>query len=172
MKIKKDNKLLFIVLAIILVLIIIAYSISEKSNNTSSYKGMTEEEVEIAVKESVNEMKKNDLGGKGERDRIEYYISSFITAIENKDYESAYEMLYEDFKKNYFPTFTSFEEYASTKFPREISLKYTNIERNGRIYVMWVELSNPLGSKDSKIEMNFIVQENDLNDFDLSFTVV
>ncbi len=172
MKMKNDSKPLIICTAIILILIIIVCITSKKSNGIDNYEGMTNEEVEIAVKESVDNMKKNDLGQMSERDRMEYYISSFITAVENKDYEEAYEMLYEDFKKNYFPTFTSFEEYASTKFPNEISLNYTNIERNGTVYVMWVELYNPLGNKDSKIEMNFVVQENDLNDFDLSFTVI
>lgn len=172
MKRKSDNKLLIIGIVIILVLIILIFIKNKNSNKTDNYEGMTDEEVEFAVKESVNNMKKNDLGGMGERDRIEYYISSFITSIENKEYESAYEMLYDDFKKNYFPTFNNFEEYVKSKFPTEISLDYTNIERNGKVYVVWVELSNPLGSKDSKIEMNFIVQENDLNDFDMSFTVI
>ncbi len=172
MKMKRDSKPLIIGIAIILILIILVFVTNKKNNDTDTYEGMTDEEIEVTVKESVNEMKKNDLGGMGERDRIEYYISSFITSIENKQYEEAYEMLYEDFKKNYFPTFDKFKEYASTKFPTEISLNYTNIERNGTVYIVWADLSNPLGSKDSKIEMNFVVQENDLNDFDMSFKVI
>lgn len=172
MKRKSNNNLLIIGIVVILILIIFIFITNKNSNKADNYEGMTDEEVEFAVKESVNEMQKNDLGGMGERDRMEYYVSSFITSIENKEYEAAYEMLYEEFKKNYFPTLNNFEEYAKTKFPTEISLNYTNIERNGSVYVMWVELSNPLGSKDSKIEMNFVVQENDLNDFDISFTVI
>lgn len=172
MKMKKDSKMFIIGIAIILILIIFVFITNRRNNDTDSYEGMTDEEIEATVKESVNEMKKNDLGGMGERDRIEYYVSSFITSIENKKYEEAYEMLYEDFKKNYFPTFNKFEEYASTKFPTEIALNYTNIERNGSVYIIWADLSNPLGSKDSKIEMNFVVQENDLNDFYMSFKII
>lgn len=172
MKMKKNNKLLIIALVIILILIILSYITTKKASITEDYEGMADAEVEVAVKDSIDKMKKNDLGEMGERDRIEYYISSFITSIENNEYETAYEMLYEDFKKNYFPTFTSFENYINTKFPKEISLKYTNIERNGNVYIVWVEFSNVLGSKNSKIDMNFVVQENDLNDFDMSFSVI
>ncbi len=53
-----------------------------------------------------------------------------------------------------------------------ISLEHTNIERNGDVYVLWVTLNDPLASKDSGVEMNFVIQENALNDFVISFTVI
>ena len=59
-----------------------------------------------------------------------------------------------------------------TKFPKMISLEHTNIERNGDVYVLWVTLNDPLASKDSGVEMNFVIQENALNDFVISFTVI
>ena len=52
------------------------------------------------------------------------------------------------------------------------SLEHTNFERNGDVYILWVTMSNPLGGKDSGVEMNFVVQENDLNDFVMSFSVI
>lgn len=171
MKMKKDNKLLILGVVIVIILGILVYATRDKSNDKVDYSNMTEEEVKVAVEEKVNEMQVNELGQMGERDRMEYYVSSFIKAIENKDYEKAYDMLYDDFRTRYFSTFASFEEYAKTKFPSSIAMDYTNIERNGDVYVLWVTMSNPLGSKDSGIEMNFVVQEYDLNDFKLSFTV-
>lgn len=171
MKMKKDNTIVIVGIVIVIVLAIIVIATRNNSEDKVDYSNMTDEEVAIAVQEKVNEMQVNELGQMGERDRMEYYVSSFIKSIENSDYEKAYEMLYDDFKERYFSTFASFEEYAKTKFPSTIAMDYTNIERNGDVYVLWVTMSNPLGSKDSGIEMNFVVQENGLNDFDLSFTV-
>lgn len=171
MKRKKDDKLIIFGIVVVAILAIVAYVTAEKKPNLN-YDEMTEDEVDIAVQQSINKMEKKDLSGLGERDRMEYYVSSFIEEVENGNYEEAYDMLYDDFKTNYFPTLASFEEYAKTKFPKMFSLEHTNIERNGDIYVLWVTLYNPLGSKNSGIEMNFIIQENDLNDFVMSFSVI
>lgn len=171
MKMKKDNRLYIIGIAIIVILIIMVLVTNKKSSKKVDYSNMTDEEVTAVIKEEVSQMKVNELGDMGERDRMEYYVSSFIKAIENKDYESAYDMLYDDFKTKYFSSYSAFEEYAKTKFPSSIAADYTNIERNGDVYVLWVTISNPLGSKDSGVEMNFVVQENDLNDFKLSFSI-
>ena len=108
----------------------------------------------------------------GERDRIEYYASKFVSSIGNKSYEYAYSLLYDEYKERYFPTLEKFEEYAKTRLPSRLSLEYTNIERNGDVYVLWVTMYNPLGSKDSSIEMNFVVKEIELNNFTMSFSVI
>lgn len=170
MRVKKDRKPIIIgVVAVILITILIV--INKKDDNVN-YSNMTDEEISVAIQNKVDQMTVNNLAGLGERDRIEYYVSSFIKDIEKGNYESAYGKLYEDFRKNYFPTLASFEEYAKTKFPKMFSLEHTNFERNGDVYVLWVTMSNPLGSKDSGIEMNFVVQENGLNDFVMSFSVI
>lgn len=171
MKIKKGNKLLVLGVVIIIILAIIAFATGRKKGKLN-YDKMTDEEVAIAMQEKIDYINKIDLSQMGERDRMEYYVSSFVKAVENKQYEEAYEMLYDDFKKNFFPTLSSFEEYAQSKFPKIISLDHSNIERSGDVYVLWVTLNNPLASKDQGIEMNFVVQENDLNDFVISFTVI
>lgn len=172
MRVRKNDKL-FVVIAVIVIIamIVLAIVINVKSKDNIDYSKMTEEEIAAVVEEQVNEMEKNDLGEMGERDRMEHYVASFIEAIENKEYEDAYEMLYDDFKKNYFPNYADFEEYAKNKFPSMISVEHTNFERNGDVYVLWTKLSNPMGSKNSAIEINFVVKENDLNDFDISFKI-
>ncbi len=170
MRKKKSNMPTIIAISSIVVLIALIISVSKPKN--VNYEDMTEEELQIAVQNKIDNMKVNELAGKGERDRMEYYVKMFIDAVENQEYEKAYDMLYEDFKKNYFPTLDSFEEYAQNTFPTLCSTEYTNIERNGEVYVLWVTLSDSLSGKDSAIEINFVVQENDLNDFVMSFTVI
>ena len=171
MRIRK-SKMPIIIGCVVLVLIILILILQAiKNRDVSNYDNMTDEEINIAIQEKVDNINMNKLASLGERDRMEYYVSEFISAIENENYEVAYKMLYDDFKENYFPTISDFENYARSKFPSMISLEHTNIERNGDVYVLWVTLANPLAGKSSGKEMNFVVKENDLNDFDLSFTV-
>lgn len=171
MKMKKDNKLVYIGLIIVVVLGIFAIA-SIPKKEVYDYENMTQEEINLVIDEKMEDLEIMELSELGERDRMERYLSSFISSIENKEYEKAYEMLYDDFKNNYFPTLESFETYAKKTFPSLCALEYTNIERNGEVYVMWVIMSNALGSSDSDVEMNFVIRENELNDFDLSFSVI
>lgn len=170
MRKKKSNMSTIIAVASIVVVIAIIISLSRPK--TVNYDDMTEEELQIAVQNKIDNMKVSELAGKGERERMEYYVKSFIDAVENKNYEDAYDMLYDDFKNNFFPTLDEFEKYVKNTFPTLCNLEYTNIERNGDVYVLWITLSDTLAGKDSAVEMNFVVQENDLNDFVMSFTVI
>lgn len=172
MKMKQNNKPLVVVLGILIILIIVTIIGNKRKNSkTIDYSKMTDEEISESIQEEMNELTLKKLGDMGERDRMEYYVSSFINAVENKQYDEAYDMLYDDFKKNYFPLYTNFEEYAKTTFPSTISIEHTNIERNGSVYVLWVKIADPLAGKSSEKEINFVVQENNLNDFVLSFSV-
>ena len=51
-----------------------------------------------------------------------------------------------------------------------MSLEHTNLERNGEIYVAWVTVYDLMKSKSEGIELNFVIKENELNDFELSFS--
>ncbi len=81
-------------------------------------------------------------------------------------------MLGEEFKTNYFQTQEAFEKYAKEKFPSMADLDFTNIERNGNTYVMWVTITDVLnGKRDSGIEYNFVIEENDINNIKMAFSV-
>ena len=166
---KKNNKLLIFGIVVVIILAIIAFATREKKVD---YSKLNDEELAIAIQDKIDNINKIDLSQMGERDRMEYYVSTFIDAVENGNYEEAYEMLYSDFRENYFPTLSSFEEYIKTKFPKMMSLDHSNIERNGDVYVLWVTLYDPLASKDAGKEINFVIQENDLNDFVMSFSII
>lgn len=168
---RNNNRLYVVGITIVVIFGIMAFVTTNKKDESVDYSNMTNEEIEVAVKEEMNEITVNKLADLGERDRMEYYVGTFIKAVGNKDYESAYEMLYDDFKNTYFGTYSEFEEYAKSKFPTSISVEYTNLERNGDVYVLWVTISDILKSSDSDVEMNFVVQENGLNDYKLSFSV-
>lgn len=171
MKQKQDNKLIFFGFVVVIVLGIYAISTIPKKEIVD-YNEISQEEFEQIVEENVDTIELNRLKDMGERERMEYYISKFITSLGNKSYEYAYSVLYDEYKENYFPTLEKFEEYVRTKLPSRLSVEYTNIERIGEIYVLWVTLKNPIGTEQKEIEMNFIVKENALNDFVMSFSVI
>lgn len=169
---KASTKHAIIIAIGVLIVILLVLMDAIKKEETKDYSNLTEEELAIAVQKEVDDMEINTLSSKNERERIEYYVSKFIGAVEDEDYEKAYGMLYDDFKKNYFPTLNSFEEYAKSKFSKVLSLDHSNFERNGEYYVLWITLSDPLSGKNAGVDMNFVVQENGLNDFVMSFSVI
>lgn len=172
MKVKESsNKLIIfgVIVVIILTIYVIRLALANREPDISKF---SDEELSEYMVEKMEEMTKEKLADMGERDRMEYYVSEFITSIEKGNYEKAYEMLHGDFKKNYFPTLEEFTNYVSTKFPKFVAIEHINIERNGDTYVLWTNFSDSLGSKDSAIEMKFVVKEYDLNDYKLSFSVI
>lgn len=171
MKIKDSNKHAIIIIVGILIVILLVY-LDLRGEKPTDYSNLTQEEISAEVEKEINEMEFNKVATLNERDRIEFYVAKFVDAIEAKEYEKAYEMLYDDFKSNYFPTLGSFEEYADSKFSKVLSLEHTNIERNGEYYILWITISDPLSGKSSSKDMNFVVRENGLNDFDISFSVI
>ena len=171
MRVKKNNKPIIFCIIVVVIIIIIVIVKMVSNNKKVDYSKLSDEELDIIVANKIQDINKIDLSNLNERERMEYYVSEFITAIENKNYETAYQMLNDDFKNHYFPNYSDFEEYAKNKFPSNIALNHTNIERNGDIYVLWVTVANQLAGKKSGMDINFVIKENDLNDFELSFSV-
>ena len=142
---------------------------------------ISDEQLQVEVQKQQEENLKNTeesviiskLTNMGERDRMEYYFSQFIKAIEAEKYDKAYEMLYDEYKRNYFPTLSEFEKYAKQTFPKMMSVEHTNFERSGNVYILFVTISNSLSVDiENNKEMKFVVKEEALNDFVISFSVI
>ncbi|MBR3613760.1 MAG: hypothetical protein IKL55_01085 [Clostridia bacterium] len=168
---KTNNKFVIAGLGIIAVLLVIVLNLKIQ-NKEPDYENMSEDEIDIAIEEKVEDVRLKNLAKLEEGDRIQHYASDFMEKVDLGKFEEAYNLLYEEFKNNYFPTLASFEEYAKNKFPTTMTLEHTNIERNGDIYVIWTTMYDLMKGKDAGIEMNFVVQEKGLNDFVLSFSVI
>lgn len=139
----------------------------ETSNTTIQENTLTKEEIE----ENTNELEIADLKDKDERTIIQQYCGKFIRYIENKEYDKAYNLLYPDFKNNYFKTVEDFKKYAEEKFPQTlIAVEYNNIERQGQYYILFTTIKTPL-NVDYSMDQKFILIENGFNDFKISFDV-
>ena len=106
---------------------------------------------------------------RGEEKRLKYYIGKFFTAIQNKDYEVAYNLLSSGYKKNYFTSYEDFEEYAKETYGISTVLTYEDIQREGELYIVKINVSISQG-KTNKLTQTFIVKENNFNDYELAFS--
>lgn len=167
---KKNNtkKLYLLIVLIILITIGVGLLNSQMTKNRQP-SAKSEEEIEERTQQNhtlaLQEME--------ERERMEYYVGIFLEYIENGKYEKAYNLLYEDFKKTYFPTLESFEKYIPTVFSDMNDIEHDNIERNGDVYILWIYITDAINGKPGeRKEMNIVIQENDYNDFVVSFSVI
>ena len=108
-----------------------------------------------------------------ESDRIKYYFNEYITYLEDSNYESAYNLLYKDFKDQYFKTLDDFTKYVQKKYLPVMSVQYDDITRLGNYYVLTVSFLDVFNSTEDKpviwTTQKFIIYENDYNDFQMSF---
>lgn len=124
-----------------------------------------EEESELTEEEKILELK-----SMSETARIHQYFSEYIKSVDTRDYKTAYGYLYEEFKKNYFPTQESFETYIEENYPKYLGVQYEDIERQGTYYVLTVKIYNAIDEFVTVyIEHKFIISELDFGKFVLSF---
>ncbi len=173
---KKDSKNILIIISILIVFaIIIALCIyivkiiveskdeTEKSENTAIITtNNTEEDLDKARDEK--------LSTSTETTRIKNYIGRFFSELEARDYEKAYESLFESFRNNYFPTIEEFKNYVVDKYPSNMVLEYINVGREGDIFVVSLKIIDGLNTTNA-IEQRIVVQEKDLNSYSISFQV-
>ena len=172
MSIKKSKRLIIVIgiILIILILLLVVLKVFNKQNNQLSENDIQKisEEADKKEKDAILER----LYKMSEQERINYYCAEFFKLIDTKKYEQAYNLLYDEYKENYFPSLASFKRYVQEYFPDDIALNFTNIERLGEIYVLWVDVKDSLNGVKfgHNFSMNVVVKENDYNDYVLSFS--
>ncbi len=163
---KKLNIILISIIAVILLLIIVRTITGNRKEEQ-----LSEEEYAALSDQYENEQNIETEKNMTERDRIDYYFSIFLKYIENGKYEKAYDLLYSEFKNNYFPSLTEFEDYVKKYFPISSGVIYDNIERLGNIYILWVNVEDLLDeSSNNKFSMNVCIEEYGFNDYKISFS--
>lgn len=175
---KKDERTYTIILAIIAcVLMVINISIYINQNKyipqQKSSENTTVQKATIKTEEEKEEEEIATLKTLGERDRMERYFGKYIGYIEEEEYEKAYNLLYEEFKQNYFKTLDDYVKYIKETYPEMISVEYTNIERQGQYYVLFVDIVDLMATSgnENKISQNIVIYETDYNEFYISFSL-
>ncbi len=170
-----DKKVINILLVMV-VLILLAINIKIFINN---HEEKADEEPNSVIENSMvqNDEQKdiqntitNKVADMTERSRMQTYFGTFISYIEEKDYESAYNLLNENFKNNYFSTLEQFETYIQ-KYPKDIAVDYKNIERQGELFVLTVEIKDVFNKEFQAITQRVVIRELGVNQFTISFQV-
>ena len=182
----KEKKLIINIGLVILVLILIAINIiffinhnfkedvaSNNETNIVNTSTNINTEYNLVSEEQDEENRENKIATFNERQRMQTYFGQYISALESKDYESAYNMLYDGFKQNYFSTLQDFTTYAQNHYTSNMVVEYVNIEREGTIFVLTVKIRDPLNdnTQTEVPEQQIVVIENAVNDFKISFAV-
>lgn len=173
------NIILILVVVLVIIIAIVVLKLTEPEENVEYTKTNTikleeieehKEELEDDKYQRYLERIKNAT----ERERIEAYAGKFFTYLNDKDYESAYELLSDGFKSSYFRELSVFEEYVKISFPKRlITVEYDNIERNGNLYILTVKIIDPINatSAEDYDEKYVIIEEYDYDNFKMSFSV-
>ena len=140
-------------------------NISKKENDEKNKNTKEIPKTDDEVKKYLSTLK--------EGNRMEYYCGQFINCIDNEQYEKAYSLLYEEFKQNYFPTLEEFEKYAKEFYPKFFAVKYDDVERYDKMYVLRLRIVDykASNSKEAEKVQRIVVQEYDYNNFAISFSV-
>lgn len=105
------------------------------------------------------------------QEKIVTNINIFINMINSKDYESAYNVLSQGFKNNYFPTQESFENYIKENFFDYNILKLQDFKNEGEIYIYTMVLKESVSTIAQKIEKKVIIKLGEGKAFEISFNL-
>lgn len=103
------------------------------------------------------------------QETIESTIDKFIQRCNNKEYETAYNMISEDCRQELYPTLNSFQKYVDAKFVTKRSYSIQNFSNVGKQYIYDVNLMEDLmatGLTDKEFyydEEKFVFTEKDKN---------
>lgn len=152
---------------------------TKKENNTNTNVNNTSTSSEETTDEEISQL--DEIKQLSESGRMKRYIGNFFNSIEDGDYQTAYNVLNEDFKKRYFSNLNEFTTYAKKNFGSSmVGISYDNIERlgnnkTGNMYVLLLTISNIFQGKldeDEKLPQTyFVIVEKDYNNYEMSFSV-
>lgn len=126
---------------------------------------------------------KQEYDNGSDQTKVQMNIDKFILMINNQDYESAYNVLDENFKNNYFSTLDAFKQYVQENMYRYNDLSFESFDVNGNTYSTsakltdltegkYVDESKGTGGSGYIYTWNFVMQLKDDYGFVLSFEVL
>lgn len=129
----------------------------------------TDYTVEIQEDNKENEEYLNKYLALSPKEKVEENIKRVYQLIDDKEYESVYNLLDSQFKSANFGTLEQFENYAKETFFDYNVLGKISIEEQGQNYVINVPYKDGYSSVAEKREKNFVMRLQENTDFILSF---
>lgn len=175
------KKILRIIIILILILINIFILIknllneevkkSESSNNVGTNVVGQENILSSGIISNETTIIENRMSSMSEGNRAQTYFGEFIDEVENEEFSNAYNMLNDEYKKNYFPNQSDFEQYVKEKYPKgSIAVKYNSFDKKSDLFVLDVIIYSITDSNSNQLNQTVVIKENGLNDFKISFS--
>lgn len=112
--------------------------------------------------------------------KVQMNINKFIMMINNQDYKTAYNLLDDNFKKNYFDTLEEFINYVKVYMYKYNNLEIRSFDVNGNVYIcdvgltdatngQYIDETKGTGGSGYLLEWTFYVQLTGDRDFKISF---
>lgn len=150
------------------------YTCKDQYGNTYIFKekGIMEYDVQLDDY-TLNNERFNEIYQKAEdKDKGILNIDKFFAMINMQDYVSAYRVLDENFKQNYFKTQADFETYIKSKAFRYNKVTYQEYSNKiTDIYTYKIQLTDKTEEKQGQVEFNMVVKLLEGTNFVMSFAV-
>lgn len=90
--------------------------------------------------------------------KVGYNVERFISAINDKDYKFAYNLLDEVYKRNNMDTLEKFENYVKNNLYENNELQYQSVEKSGNNYIYELSVTDANDEKSSEKSMTIIMK--------------
>lgn len=150
------------------------YTIKDQYGNTYIFKETAVMDYTVQLDDYTLENEEfNEKYKKAEdRDRGILNIDKFFKMINMQDFESAYSVLDDNFKQNYFKTQADFENYMKNKTFRYNKVNYKEYSNKiTNLYTYKVTLTDITEEKQGEVEFNIVMKLLEGTDFVMSFEV-
>lgn len=103
--------------------------------------------------------------------KVGYNIQKIISAINDSDYKYVSSKLDETFRKNNFETIEKLQSYLEEKLYEVNEIEYTNVKKEGDIYIYQTKIKNKKDENAKEKNVNFIMKLEEGSNFVFSFSI-
>lgn len=150
------------------------YTIKDKYGNSYLFKETAVMEYTVQLDDYTleNELFNEIYEEASKRDKGLLNVAKFFKMINTQDYQSAYQVLDENFKQTYFPKQADFENYIKTRMFRYNRVNYKEYSNQiANIHAYKVVLSDITGENQNEIEFNIVMKLLEETNFVMSFAI-
>lgn len=106
------------------------------------------------------------------KNKVMMNVDKFVMMLNNRDYNSAYELLDENFRNNNFGSKEEFEQYMRNNCPLHYDVKYETFEQKGNnIFTQNVILSSINDNNTDSLKLNIVMKLEEGTDYLISFNI-
>ena len=115
---------------------------------------------------------KDTYNSSDDQNKVMMNVDKFVKMLNNRDYNTAYNLLDETFRDNTFGEERVFEEYIRNKLSLHYKVEYSTFEKRGNnIFVQNINLMDITGIDKSIINFSIIMRLDEGTNFTMSFEV-